>query len=254
MLNQQVDIMKNLLLALSLMLSPIAVLAEALPFESDLDGLLKDHVKPVNRNGIDYNGVNYAAWGEDPRHPEVRDAILATDPASLSSREEKLAYWINTYNVLTIDLITRSGEEESIKNLGNLLNSAWDKHTWNIAGEAHSLNNIEHDIIRSMNEPRIHFAVNCAAKSCPDLRAEAYSADKLEAQLEEQTTLTLGNASKGYMVENDNSVRVTKIMDWYAEDFNQNDLNLWLETYRPDDIDADTKIRFFNYDWSLNNQ
>lgn len=244
--------MKKFLLLLALIILPIAVQADVQSYESDLDGLLKDHVEPAIKDGIEYNGVNYDAWGKDPRHVQVRDAILAIDPASLSSKEEKLAFWINTYNVLTIDLITRSGEQKSIKNLGNILNSPWDKHTWKIAGEEHSLNNIEHDIIRKMGEPRIHFAVNCAAKSCPDLRAEAYSADKLDAQLEEQTNLTLANETKGYKKEEGNAVRVTKIMDWYGEDFNKADLSSWLKTYKPDDVNPDTKVSFFKYDWSLN--
>ena len=244
--------MKELLLVISLIILPLASKAEVQPYESGLDGLLKDYVQPVKKDGIEYNGVNYDAWGKDTRHAEVRDAILSTDPASLSSREEKMAYWINAYNVLTIDLITTSDEQESIKNLGNIFNSPWDKHTWDIAGKAHSLNHIEHDIIRSMNEPRIHFAVNCAAKSCPDLRAEAYRADKLDAQLEEQTVLTLDNPSKGYNRGNDGIVSVTKIMDWYEEDFDNGDLNKWLQTYKPDEVATTTKIRFFDYDWSLN--
>ncbi len=132
-----------------------------------------------------------------------------------------IEYW----NVLTIDLITRTEEQESIRNLGNIFNSPWDTHTRDIAGKAHSLNHIEHDTIRSMNEPRIHFAVNCAANSCPDLRTEADRSDKLDAQLEDQTVLTLDNSSKGYSRADDGIVRVTKMMDWYEEDFDNGDLN-----------------------------
>ena len=246
--------MKNLLLVLTLIILPIAAQANAHSYEDDLDGLLKDHVKPAMGDDIKYNGVDYDAWAKDPRHAKVRDAILAIDPASLVSRNEKLAYWINSYNVLTIDVITRTGEQESIKNLGSLFQSPWKKYKWQIAGKMYHLNNIEHDIIRKLGEPRIHFAVNCAAKSCPDLRTEAYRADKLNAQLAEQVNVTLNNETKGFKQENGNVVRATKIMKWYAEDFDNGDLNSWLAPFKPDSVNADTKIKFFRYDWSLNKQ
>jgi len=223
-------------------------------YESDLDGLLNDHVKPVTAKGIKYNGVNYDAWGKDPRHVKVRDAILAKNPSSLKSKNKKLAYWINAYNVLTIDLITREGERDSIKNLGSTFTSAWKKHKWTIAGKEYALDDIEHSIIRPMGEARIHFAVNCAAKSCPDLRAEAYRANKLDAQLEDQTLKTFANKTKGYQKLDGNSVKVSKVMSWFKKDFDNGDLNSWMTAYFPDVVDSDTNIRFFSYDWSLNKQ
>jgi len=220
-----------------------------------LDGLLKDHVKPVTANGTQYNGVDYDAWAKDTRHVQVREQILTKNPASLGSNNEKLAYWINAYNVLTIDLITREGERESIKNLGSTFTSPWKKHTWKIAGKDYTLDDIEHGIIRKMDEPRIHFAVNCAAKSCPDLRAEAYRPTKLNTQLDDQTRLTFKNSTKGYAkLDGENTVRVSKVMDWFDEDFNNGDLRSWLQPYFPNVINDDTNIKFFSYDWSLNKQ
>jgi len=148
-------------------------------YENDLDGLLKTHVKTVTKSGIQYNAVNYTAWGNDPRHAKVRDAILSTNTNGLASKDQKLAYWINAYNVLTIDLISREKETQSIKKLGTLLKSPWKRFSWNVNGKKQTLDAIEHKIIRKLNEPRIHFAINCAAKSCPDLRKEAYRANKL---------------------------------------------------------------------------
>ena len=242
--------MNKLILIIALLILPTTAQA----YENDLDGLLKDYVKPVTAKGIQYNGVDYNSWGKDPRHAKVRDAILAINPAALSSKNEKLAYWINAYNVLTIDLITRENETKSIKNLGSTFTSPWKKHKWTIAGKKYSLDNIEHDTIRPMGEPRIHFAVNCAAKSCPDLRREAYRADKLDAQLDEQARLTFKNKTKGYKAEGGNTVRVTKVMNWFDEDFNKGDLNSWLAVYFPDVVNTDTQIKFFSYDWSLNKQ
>ena len=222
-------------------------------YEDQLDGLLKSHLQTIAQKGITYNGIDYNAWGKDPRHIKVRDEILAVNPSHLTSRNEKLAYWINAYNILTIDLIIREDERDSIKNLGGIFTSTWQKNTWEIAGEDYSLDNIEHDIIRLLGEPRIHFAINCAAKSCPDLRAEAYRAEKLDSQLEEQTRLTFKNKTKGYKKGEDNSVTVTKVMDWFDEDFNDGNLNSWLANYFLE-INNDTDINFFSYDWSLNSQ
>ena len=246
--------MKKLLLLLTFIILPITSQAYAQSYADDYDGLLKDYVKPATGDGISYNGVDYNSWAKDARHAKVRDAVLAIDPDSLTSKEEKLAYWINAYNILTIDLITRTGEQKSIKELGSIFKSPWDKYDWEIAGKKYTLNNIEHDTIRKMGEPRIHFAVNCAAKSCPDLRAEAYRADKLDAQLDEQTNLTLDNDTKGFSKGNGNEVRVTKIMDWYGEDFDNGDVGSWLAAYRPDTVDAKTNVKFLKYDWSLNSQ
>lgn len=241
--------------ALLFVLNLVFLSTPAWAYHDALDGLLADHVAPVTVKGITYNGVDYTAWGQDARHKQVVNEILNTDPATLGTRQEKLTYWINTYNVLTIDLITREGETESIKNLGTTFNSPWKKHKWTIAGTAYSLDDIEHKIIRPLGEPRIHFAINCAAKSCPDLRAEAYRADELEAQLAEQTKLTFENATKGYaQIDGQNAVRVTKVMDWFKKDFNDGDLRSWLANYFPDVIDDTTSVKFFKYDWSLNSQ
>jgi hypothetical protein len=235
---------------LAFVLLPNAVQA----YENDLDGLLKDYVAPVSVNGILYNGVDYDGWANDARHAKVRNAILTIKPRDLLSENEKLAYWINAYNVLTIDLIIRERERDSIKNLGSIFASPWKKHKWTIDEQDYSLDQIEHDTIRPMGDARIHFAVNCAAKSCPDLRREAYRANILDAQLDEQARLTFNNESKGFKQEEGNTIRITKVMDWFDEDFDNGDLNGWLETYLPSIVDADTNIKFIAYDWSLNKQ
>lgn len=242
--------MGNFLLLLALTVLPLTAQA----YENDLDGLLNDHVKFVEANGIQYNGVNYDDWGKDPRHATVRDAILAVNPSSLTSDNEWLAYWINTYNVLTIDLITRTGEQESIRNLGTVFKTPWKRYKWTIAGKEVSLDDIEHKIIRKEGDARIHFAVNCAAKSCPDLRMEAYRGSKLDVQLDQQTRITFNNKTKGYILEGGNVVRVSKVMDWFGEDFNDGDLNSWLTTYKPDAVNSGTEVKFLDYDWSLNKQ
>ena len=248
-------LMKNLLFLSTILIGCLNA-QPTLAYFNDLDGLLNDHIKTVTKKGITYNGVDYDAWAQDPRHEKVRNEILSTNPSTLGSKNEKLAYWINTYNVLTIDLINSQNERDSIKNLGSIFASAWKSHKWTFAdGRDLHLDNIEHDIIRKMNEARIHFAVNCAAKSCPDLRSESYRPNKLDAQLDEQTHLTFKNSTKGYTkLDGENAVRVTKVMDWFDKDFNGGNLNSWLSPYFPNIIDDNTKVKFFSYDWSLNKQ
>lgn len=242
--------MKNIFIFLALFTFSL----NAHAYFDDLDGLLKDHVKTVTKSGIQFNAVNYKAWGQDSRHAKVRDEILKQNTSALVSTDEKLAYWINAYNVLTIDLITREKETKSIKNLGNVFKNPWKRFSWKVDGKNRTLDDIEHGIIRKLNDPRIHFAINCAAKSCPDLRKEAYRANKLNAQLQHQVNLTLSNATKGFKESAGNTVKVSKIMDWFAEDFNSGNVNKWLQPYKKQIVNDNTKIGYFAYDWSLNKQ
>ena len=224
-------------------------------YVNDLDGLLKAYVKPVTVDGIRYNGVDYDAWSQDKRHKKVQKTLQETDPATLRTKKQKLAFWINAYNFFTIDLIIQRGERDSIKDLGGTFQSPWQRFKWDVNGKEYTLDDIEHEIIRPLGEPRIHFAINCAAKSCPDLRAEAYRANKLETQLADQVRLTFANPTKGYKkVVDENAVRVTKVMDWFKEDFNNGNLRSWLKPYFPIIINDKTRVRFFDYDWSLNKQ
>ena len=223
-------------------------------FLKHYDNLLEAHVAPVEAESIAYNGVAYNAWARDPAHGKAHRALKNTDPEQFQTKTGKLAFWINAYNFLTIDLVTDKGERESIRNLGGLFTSPWKNYEWQINDQAYTLHEIEHDIIRPMGEPRIHFAINCAAKSCPDLRSEAYRANRLDNQLDDQVETTLKNASKGLREGKGDIIYVSKVMDWFSEDFKDGDLKAWLAQYRPQLIDEATSIRFINYDWSLNKQ
>ncbi|MCI4662964.1 MAG: DUF547 domain-containing protein [Neomegalonema sp.] len=230
--------------------------ADEARYHDDLDGLLAEHVRPATARGISYHGVDYDAWALDPRHARAREALLATDPARLPTRSDRLAFWINAYNLLTIDLIVREGERETIKNLGGLFSTPWQRHKWTIAGAPYSLDDIEHKIIRPMGEPRIHFAINCAAISCPDLRRESYRGERLEEQLADQTRRLLENGSKGLRrgreADGGDWIMLSRVMRWFDEDFDNGDLRGWLAPYLPGALSQATDVRFFDYDWSLN--
>lgn len=207
------------------------------------NGMLKSHVRPAEKDGIAYNGVDYAAWRNDIHHKQALTHLLAVPPV------ETKDYWINVYNFLTIDLIVKTGEKKSIKSLGSAFQSAWKKYSWDIGGTVYTLDQIEHEILRPMSDPRIHFAINCASVSCPDLKSEVYHAEKLDTQLDEQVKLTLANAGKG-LRQSGRAIFVSRIFDWFAEDFKNGNVRDWLLDYTT--LELPFTLKFMDYDWSLN--
>jgi hypothetical protein len=174
------------------------------------------------------------------------------------SREERLAYWINAYNAFTVKLIIDNYPTESIKDIKSgipFINGVFDIEFIEIEGQKYSLNNIEHGIIRTkFKEPRIHFAVNCAAQSCPKLADFAYRAEVLDQQLE-QVTREFVNGDKNIL--SPNRVQLSKILSWYWMDFKKQYksriefLNKYSEAVQ---INADAEVVFRDYNWSLNKQ
>lgn len=216
------------------------------------DTLLKKHVK---ENGL----VDYAAWKNDQAQLKQYLDILTLNPPNDNrwTQEEKLAYWINLYNAFTIDLILQYYPVASIKDIGSsiqvpFVNTPWDIKFIDIAGKKYDLNNIEHNIIRkNFNEPRIHFAVNCASISCPKLRREAYTGEKLNHQLDEQTKDFLNDKVRNDISEG--QVKVSKLFKWYRGDFvKETSLREFLRKSSGIAIREDRKILYMDYNWSLN--
>ncbi len=175
-------------------------------------------------------------------------------PANNWSEAEKLAYWINAYNAFTVKLILDHYPLKSIKDIGGglpMINSPWDIPFFNIGKTPFDLNTIEHEILRKQfDEPRIHFAMNCASLSCPKLRNEAFTAQKLESQLEDQAKAFLNDPDKNIIT--DESIQLSKIFDWFKKDFTQRmDLLAFIQQYRPD-LNRELKLEFLDYNWSLN--
>ena len=132
------------------------------------------------------------------------------NPKNSWSKNDKLAYWINAYNAITIDLILQNFPVKSIKEIEN----RWGKKLYN---NKYSLGDIEHKILRKMNEPRIHFAINCASKSCPKLLNESYTGRKLEEQLKEVTKAFLCNPKKNNLKNYE--IYLSRIFLWFSKDF-----------------------------------
>lgn len=233
------------------------VMCASSTWASDYNALLKDYVKQGARDGIRAMMVDYKGWAGDARHQKAMSTYTNAWP-TFASAQEKMAFWINAYNLLTIDLITREQETDSIKNLGSLFTNPWKKHQWTIGNRTVTLDEIEHKILRPMKDPRIHMAINCASLSCPDLRAEAYTADTLDQQLNEQSRLFLQNTHKGMRVDGQTLV-MSKIFDWFESDFDTvggvwafvkhhgGKASVALPNGKP-------AIKYLSYNWQLNGQ
>lgn len=200
---------------------------------------------------VSYNGnVNYKAWKTN--HATLKKYLKTISGDGIQqdwSRKEKLAYWINIYNAYTVDLVLDYYPTK--KGLANV-DKAWHKKFINIAGRTYSLNEIENDIIRPrFNEPRIHFAVNCAAKSCPKLYNKAFNSKELYSQLERLTRQYIQNTIHNKMGKD--HVQLSKIFEWYRVDFDNNGgLLNFIKKYSKTTIEDNAKITFLEYNWTLN--
>ena len=223
---------------------------EAVELHGDYDRLLGQYVEGLS--------VDYAAWTASPDDVAALDRYLdeltAMDPAAWP-QADGLAYWINLYNAVTLKLILDNYPLESIKDLGGFLKkSPWKRKLVTEAGRELTLNDIENDIIRpAFADPRIHFALNCASKGCPPLRAAAYLPGTISEQLDAACTLAL-NRDRWVRVEG-GKVELTKIFDWYADDFEVDGGSAltFINRYRDEALPAGTGgFSFMSYDWSLN--
>ena len=214
------------------------------------DELLNSHLIASEKDGVALNLVDYESIAADPSFYSIVNQIIQCDVQHLSSNQEKLAFYINVYNILTINLILDNWPVDSIRDIGNFFQGPWDVVVLENADGQLTLDDIEHKIIRTFGEPRIHFAVNCASLSCPDLRHEAYRAEHLDEQLDDQTKLFLSNA-KGLLIDGDR-LRLSKIFDWYGEDFEVfGSLGNFIKLYRPE-LQFDNVRTNLRYNWNLN--
>jgi len=192
--------------------------------------------------------VNYKGFKNNRKEHLNYIALLGKFmPNSNWSKEDKLAYWINVYNTLTVDLILRNYPLKSIKDI----KTPWEQRLWKLGEKWYNLNEIEHQILRKMDEPRIHFAIVCASYSCPKLLNKAYTAKNLEAQLTEATRNFLKDPERNNLTEN--NIKLSKIFKWFAKDFKTNgSLIDFLNTYSDITIVKNAKKSYKDYNWDLN--
>lgn len=205
------------------------------------DSILQQYVSAKGR--VNYKGLK--------AHKSDLDAYcqtLSENPVQEDwSREEQMVYWINAYNAFTLQLIVTHYPIKSILNLDG--GKTWDVKRIKIGGEKYSLNNIENDILRPLfKDARIHFAINCAAKSCPPLLNRAYTAKNLETDLDARTKAFINDPAFNQFSAGKASV--SKIFEWYAVDFGN--LNKFLNRYVKQQLKGNTTVLFMEYDWGLN--
>lgn len=219
------------------------------------------------------SSVNYAGFKSDKAalnsYLAKISAVRLVDFNRWSVNEQR-AFLINAYNAYTVELIlTKYPNIKSIKELGSVFSSPWSKPFFVLLGEKRSLDDVEHKLLRgnrNFDEPRIHFAANCASIGCPALRPEAFKASVLDTQLEEQTKRFLSDRSRNRFDKSKDTLFLSSIFKWYGDDFgkgkNAKSLHEFLARYAgslgistsektrlaKDEID----IEFLDYNWTLN--
>ncbi len=216
--------------------------------------------------------VDYPALKEN-RQPldDYLDTLSAVPRAEFEAwdKDRQLAFLINAYNGFTLALILDNYPVDSIRGIGRFWQNPWKIRFFTLLGEKMHLDQVEHDIIREpgrFDEPRIHFAVNCASIGCPALRDEAFVHDRLDAQLEDSTRRFLIDDSRNRYNPENESLEVSSIFKWYGEDFERDagSVRKWLARYA--DLLTDNKaakaqiqagnvhLQYLDYDWALNNR
>ena len=226
---------------------------------SDWEVLIKKHVSPKTVDGILINAVDYKNLKNELGFNKLLARLNSVRMDSLKSREEKLVFWINTYNILAAKMVTDHFPIESIKDLGSFFTKVWDKPAGNVAGKERTLNEIEHEILRKMDEPRIHVAIVCASVSCPDLRLEAFKVNSLNEQLDDQMKVFLKSSEKGMKIDNErNRVYLSSIFKWFEDDFkSRGGVLKFIANYVSPDVEkkltrSGIKIYYLEYNWAIN--
>ena len=198
----------------------------------------------VSENGL----VDYKRFKTEQAKLKDYIALLGnTVPNDDWNKASILAYWINAYNAFTIDLILQNYPLKSIKEIKD----PWQQRLWKLGEKWYNLDEIEHQILRKMDEPRIHFAIVCASFSCPKLQNKAFLPSTLEEQLTEATRQFLSDPERNIISAN--TLELSKIFQWFAKDFKQNGSQIdFLNQYSDIEISNDAKISFKKYNWDLN--
>lgn len=252
-----------------LLASPVSSApGQTLPDHAQFDTVLAGYV----HGGL----VDYAGLARDRQALDAYlDALGRTTPSDLdrATRDARLAFWINAYNACALRLVIDHYPIEGRGGVAGLTNrlvgvpansirqipDTWTRPFCRIAQRDRSLDGIEHGIIRPLGDPRIHFAVNCASRSCPVLAPTAYRADRIDVQLDEAVGRFMADPSQYQLSGDDRPVlHVNKILDWYKEDFGGTaGVVAFLRRFAPPG-DAgrlepgQVRVEYFDYDWTLN--
>ena len=227
---------------------------------SEWSKLLGDY---VDEEGL----VDYRSWhaaSEDvARLDEYLSLLSAADPGREASRESQLAFWINAYNAVTVKGILREYPTDSIRNHTPVVGyNIWKHLLLQVGDEQFSLDDIEHKILRPMDEPRIHFAIVCASIGCPSLLDQAYVPESLDEQLTTNAEHFFAQERNFRFDASSNTIYLSEILKWFGEDFGDDQVSQLaaIATFLPNDEArrvanaADVTVKFIDYDWKLNEQ
>jgi len=198
----------------------------------------------VSQEGnVNYNGFK-SNWSVLRTYIKALGENMPTDQWT---KEDKLAYWMNAYNAMTVDLILRNYPLASIKDIKD----PWGQRFWKLGEKYYNLNEIEHKILRKMGDARIHFGINCASFSCPPLLNEAFTAQKVDTQLDILARRFVNDKKRNTITTN--SIEISEIFNWFAKDFKTNGSVIdFLNKYSDVQIASNAKRRYKDYNWSLN--
>jgi hypothetical protein len=262
--------MRSLLAMLLLAMAPLAVALDH--SHKAWDDLLKKHVRYAQ--GGNASRVDYAGFAKDRAALKaVLDEYqkVAKPEFDAWSKPQQQAFLYNAYNAFTLEkILTRYPGIKSIRDFGNVFGNPWKDKFFTLFGQPSYLDQVEHEILRKegvYDDPRVHVAVVCASIGCPMLRNEAFTGDRLEAQLEDAMRRFLSDRSRNRYNRESKRLEVSKIFDWYGKDFERGhkgytSLRATLAKYadqlaeRPEDRaavrDPKVEIAFLEYDWALN--
>lgn len=235
-------------LASVLLLCGLSLNAKETPDYSEYERLLKTYVEG--------DQVRYAVWAENPEDVAALQAFVAvlgqTETDTLS-KADQTAFYINLYNAAMLHIILEHYPVKSVKTIGMLPFSIFKKDLIELAERKVSLDDIEKDILlKQYFDPRIHFAVNCASEGCPPLRAEPFTGNLLDKQLEEQTVLFAESDRAARVDEANKIIAYSELFKWYADDFDVKNPAEYLNRYRSEALPTSYSVDWIAYDWSLN--
>ncbi len=212
--------------------------------------LLKNHVKG--------HRVNYDGFKKDENLLDEYLAILSKTDAKALSGNKRFSFYINAYNAFTIKLVlTKFPGINSIKEIGGFFSNPWKKKFILLQGTVVSLDHIEHGILRpEFKDPRVHFAINCASKSCPPLLNKPFESNFLDYQLDDQAKKFINDPKNTFLKED--TLFISKIFKWFKEDFSDNPI-IFIKQHADRELKEklngqkeDITLRYLDYDWSLN--
>lgn len=203
--------------------------------------LLKDYVSL--QGNVNYQGLK----SKRSVLTSYIKALGENVPNESWSQEEKLAYWMNAYNAMTIDLILRNMPLTSIKDI----KKPWDQRLWKLDKKWYNLNEIEHQILRKMGDARIHFGINCASFSCPPILNEAFTAKDVDQQLDVLARQFVNDKQRNAITGS--TVTISKIFSWFSKDFKTDGTLIdFLNKYSDTPINNNARVKYMEYNWALN--